>query len=895
MPTADLDRSARADALLGQTRKANSGQLKIFLGAAPGVGKTYAMLSAARDLARRGVDVVVGVVETHGRAETAALIDGLEVLPLREVEYRGHPLPELDIDALLRRAPALALIDELAHSNAPGSRHAKRWQDVAELLDAGIDVYTTVNIQHVESLNDVVLRITGVRVRETVPDALFDRARDQVLIDLPPRELIERLQQGKVYLPETVQSAMQAYFTPSNLTALRELAVQRIADEVDADLREHLAARGETPTPLRRRVLIAVDGRGQAEFLVRAGRRIAERRQAPWSVVTVDRGVPQSADTQRELDRALRLAERLGADTAVLRGFDVAELLLEYAAQRQISTIVIGHTRERWLARTVGRTVSQQLLRRGAHLELTILSPPTERLRARAQRRGPHLRSELRDYAAASGVAAVAVLVAHLLAGWVPLANLSLVFLTAVLLVATRASRGPAVFTALLSFLAYNFFFTEPRFSFAISAHDDALTVVLFLLAALVCSHLAVRLRRQLLLLAAANRETLALQRLTQRLGSAADTRQVSQVAAQEFTEVFAVPVAFVERRAGALLALASLPHELAMEPATQAALDWSAQHVQEAGRFTDTLAGARVWCAPAAIDKRVLAVVAIEWPAAWTHLPPEVENLADRMLQQVAAALERTHLTAGLEEARVQGETERLRAALLSSVSHDLRSPLASMIGAAGSLLAYGEQIAPADRTELLESIHHEGERLDRYIQNLLDMTRLGHGSLSLKRDWVATDEIIGSAVQRLSRSFPEVPVQVHTLPALPLLYVHAALIEQALFNVLENAARFAPPGTAVDVQCTHRDAELEIAISDRGPGIPADERTRVFDMFYSVSRGDRGGGTGLGLAICQGMIGAHGGRVEALPGPQGIGTTVRICLPLEPASDSPEPPPMA
>ncbi|MFO1494507.1 MAG: sensor histidine kinase KdpD [Lysobacterales bacterium] len=880
MPT--IDRNARADALLGQTRHARSGQLKVFLGAAPGVGKTCAMLNAARERQRHGVDVVVGVVETHGRADTAALLDGLEVLPRRQVDYRGHTLAELDIDALLQRAPALALIDELAHSNAPGSRHAKRWQDVIELLDAGIDVYTTVNIQHVESLNDVVLQITGIRVRETVPDAVFDRARDQVLVDLPPRELIERLQQGKVYVPETAQSALDAYFTPANLTALRELAVQKIADEVDADLREHQTAAGAAGTPVRRRVLVAVDARGQAEFLVRAGRRIAERRQAPWTVVTVDRGTPLSDAAQRDLDRALRLAERLGADTAVLRGHDVAELLLDYAGQRQVSTIVIGHTRERLLARMVGRTVSQQLITRGAHLELTILSPPAARARSRGERELPRVESGWRDYARATGVAALAVALAHALADLLPLANLSLVFISAVLLVATRTSRGPAVYTALLSFLAYNYFFTEPRYTLAINQRDDLYTVLLFLVAALVCSDLAVRLRRQVLLLAAANRESLILQRLTERLGAATDARGVCRVAAEELAESFDCAVLIAEPRAGSLQISAAVPAQSAIDAATQAVLDWSAQHVQEAGRYTDTLSGARVWCAPAAVDKRVLAVVAVAWPLGWTHLPPAVQRLSERMLQQLATALERTHLTAGLEEARVQGETERLRAALLSSVSHDLRSPLASMIGAAGSLLAYGERIGEGDRRELLESIHHEGERLDRYIQNLLDMTRLGHGGLTLKRDWVALEEIVGSATQRLARSYPDLPVHSELPADLPLLYVHPALIEQALFNVLENAARFTPPGSAVQIEVRTRAERLQIDVSDRGPGIPEEERARVFDMFYSVSRGDRGGGTGLGLAICQGMIGAHGGQVLALAGPDGIGTTVRLELPV-------------
>ncbi|NUO77244.1 MAG: DUF4118 domain-containing protein, partial [Lysobacter sp.] len=455
-------RSAQADALIGELQRQGAGRLTVFLGAAPGVGKTYAMLGRARELQRRGIDTVVGIVETHGRAETGALLDGLEVLPRKRVDYQGRTLQEMDLDALLARRPKLALVDELAHRNAPGSRHERRWQDVAELLDAGIDVYSTVNIQHLESLNDVVHRITGVRVGETVPDALFDRLRDIVLVDLPPRELIERLQQGKVYVPEQAAHALQAFFSPSNLTALRELAMQTAADRVDNDLREAQTARGLPGVPLRRGVLVAIDGRGQSEYLVRIARRLAERRDAPWTVVTVQTGAAPQDAQQLELDRAFALARRLGGDAVLLHGTSIVDALLDHAARAGASAIVLGRTRERPFARMFNRTLTQQLIQRGAHYELTIVSTPEARAKARRARRplgGLLTRS---DAGLAAIAAALATALAWVAERWIGLDDLSLIFIVAVVVVAARTRMAAAVIAAVLCFFAYNFFFIDP-------------------------------------------------------------------------------------------------------------------------------------------------------------------------------------------------------------------------------------------------------------------------------------------------------------------------------------------------------------------------------------------------------------------------------------------------
>jgi two-component system sensor histidine kinase KdpD len=849
----------------------------VFLGAAPGVGKTYAMLVRAREQVKRGTDLVIGIVETHGRSETAALTEGLPQQSRRCIEYQGRVLEELDLDALLARKPALVLVDELAHRNVPGSRHERRWQDVEELLGAGIDVWTTVNVQHLESLNDMIMRITGVRVSETVPDAVFDQLNDIVLVDIPPRELVERLQQGKVYLPEQATQALQAFFSPSNLTALRELAMQTAAEHVDNALRERHAARGQAGTPVRRRVLVAIDGGGQSEYLVRVARRLAERRGAPWTVVTVQRRAFDET-TQQEVDQAFALARRLGGDTELLHGPGIADALLDYAGHNGVSTLVLGRTRERPLARMFNRTLTQQVIQHGAHLEINIVSTPLARARARRASHGMRAGLGRHDVLMALTATIAAVSLAWMAERWVGLDDLSMVFIVAVVLVATRTRMTAAVLTAGLCFLGYNFFFIEPRFTFSIGARQGVVTVFLFLVAALVAGRLASRLRMQVLALRAANRHTTALQTLGRNLSTAADFGQVLHAGRLSLERALDGQAWLrlgedIEAAPSAALAETDL-----------AAATWTQRHGSASGRGTDTLAGASWWFAPMkAGEQGSIGVVGVRLERAGDRLGFEQRRLAEAMIEDIAQAALRTRLVADLEQARVGTETERLRSALLSSVSHDLRSPLAAMIGSAGSLAGYAEAMPAEDRRALLDTILTEGERLDRYIQNLLDMTRLGHTGLSLNRDWIGVDELIGSAARRLQRYQPSVRLDMTLAPDLPMIWVHPALVEQAVFNVLENAAKFSPPGAAVKVDARLADGGLRIDVSDAGPGIPEAERARIFDMFYSVERGDRGRqGTGLGLTICQGMIGAHGGSVQAFPGPDGNGTLIRLTLPL-------------
>ncbi len=873
--------AVRADALLAEMPREGRGRLKVFLGAAPGVGKTYAMLQAAQARLRQGVDLRVGVVETHGRAETEAMLAGLPQQPLKRLEYRERPLEEMDLDAILARPPQLVLVDELAHSNAPGSRHAKRWQDVQELLGAGIDVYTTVNVQHLEALNDKVRDITGVQVRETLPDWVLQEADEILLIDLPPRELLERLRDGKVYVPEQARAAIDAFFSQTNLTALRELAMQTAAARVDADLNRGYRQQGLDAPTVRGRLLVGIDGDSQAERLVRHASRVAERRHLPWSVVHVDTGGPRDEQRLGNLQAAQQLAERLGGEVICLRAGEVASTLVAHARERRASLILVGRSRQRLRRRwRFGRGLAERLLAAGEGLEISVLDTEAELAPARPRPRVPRAG---RDYLAAPVATAIATAVAWGLAQFIDLPNISLIFLAAVLVVAVRSSLGPALLCAGLSFLSYNLLFIEPLFSLTIARQQDVLTLLFFLLMAGLTGNLASRQRRQLQALRQTQAETTALLDLSRKLTVATDRQAVFSAALQQFGLWQELDISLQSRDHDGVWKVEAGVQRLLTEQ-ERAAADWSWQHLQPSGLGTGTLPGGRWWWWPLAGEEGPLALLGVA-PKDERALSPERCRLIAALGQPLAQALARAQLAADLEAARLHGQTEELRSALLASVSHDLRTPLTAMRGSIDSLLALGEQIPLADRRELLEGTRDEAERLDRYIQNLLDMTRLGHGGLTLARDWVAPADIVASAVQRLRPVLAPLQVELQVPSELPLLYAHAALIEQALVNVLENAARFSPARGRLRVSVAGDEGELRFAVSDQGPGIPEAEREQIFDMFYTAARGDRGGqGTGLGLAICQGMVGAHGGRVTVGEGLDGRGTTLTLHLPLHP-----------
>lgn len=871
--------SGRADALLADLPRDGRGRLKVFLGAAPGVGKTYAMLQAAHTQLRQGVKVIAGVVETHGRAETEALLGGLPQQPLVRSEYRGVMLEEMDLDGLLAAKPKLVLVDELAHTNAPGSRHAKRWQDIQELLAAGIDVYTTVNVQHLESLNDQVRGITGVQVRETLPDWVLQEAYELLLIDLPPRELLERLREGKVYVPEQARAAIDAFFTQTNLTALRELAMQTAAAQVDNDLAQGYRQLGQAAPAVRGRLLVGVDGDAQAERLVRHASRVAQRRHLPWSLVHVDNGTVRDEQSRLRLQSAQQLAERLGGEVVLLRAGEVAKTLIQHAAERRASLVLVGQSRPSLRRRLFGGGLAARLLRQAHGLEINVLDNDHDHPQPR-QRITPTL--VWFDYALALVATVLASALAWAVSSLLPLPNISLVFLAAVLLVAVRSSLGPALACAALSFLTYDFLFIPPNFSFAIQREEDVLTLLFFLLMAALTGNLAARQRRQLQALRDTQEETSELLDLSRKLTAATDRQAVISAAAQHLNGWSDLQLCLLNRDGqGGWKVETGGPLEFT--ESERAAADWAWQHDQPAGMGTGTLPFGRWWWWPLSVEDGPLALLGVCAKEGQT-LSGQRRRLLTALSQPLAQALARAQLADDLEAARLHGETEQLRSALLASVSHDLRTPLTAMRGSIDSLLALGEAIPLEDRRELLEGTRDEAERLDRYIQNLLDMTRLGHGALKLARDWVAPADIVGSSLNRLRAVLA--PLQVSTdVPAeLPLLFVHAALIEQALVNVLENAARFSPPHGRLQLSAGATDDEIFFKVSDEGPGIPEDERAKIFDMFYTAARGDRGGqGTGLGLAICQGMVGAHGGRISVADGIDGRGTSITLHLPLQ------------
>lgn len=871
--------SGRADALLADLPRDGRGRLKVFLGAAPGVGKTYAMLQAAHTQLRQGVKVLAGVVETHGRAETEALLGGLPQQPLVRSEYRGVLLEEMDLDGILAAKPKLVLVDELAHSNAPGSRHAKRWQDIQELLAAGIDVFTTVNVQHLESLNDQVRGITGVQVRETLPDWVLQEAFELLLIDLPPRELLERLREGKVYVPEQARAAIDAFFTQTNLTALRELAMQTAAAQVDNDLAQGYRQLGQAAPAVRGRLLVGIDGDAQAERLVRHASRVAQRRHLPWSLVHVDNGSARDEQSRLRLQSAQQLAERLGGEVVLLRAGEVAKTLIQHAAERRASLLLVGQSRPRLRRRLFGGGLAARLLRQAHGLEINVLDSDHEQHQPRPRN---SVTLVWFDYALALVATLLATALAWAVSSVLPLPNISLVFLAAVLLVAVRSSLGPALACAALSFLTYDFLFIPPNFSFSIQREEDVLTLLFFLLMAALTGNLAARQRRQLQALRDTQEETSELLDLSRKLTAATDRQAVISAAAQHLEGWSDVQLCLLNRDGqGGWKVETGGP--LQFTEAERAAADWAWQHDQPAGKGTGTLPLGRWWWWPLSVEDGPLALLGV-CAKEGQSLSGQRRRLLTALSQPLAQALARAQLADDLEAARLHGETEQLRSALLASVSHDLRTPLTAMRGSIDSLLALGEAIPLEDRRELLEGTRDEAERLDRYIQNLLDMTRLGHGALKLARDWVSPADIVGSSLNRLRAVLAPLQVSTEVPAELPLLYVHAALIEQALVNVLENAARFSPSHGRLQLRAGTDEQEIFFAVSDEGPGIPEEDRAKIFDMFYTAARGDRGGqGTGLGLAICQGMVGAHGGRISVADGIDGRGTCITLHLPLQ------------
>lgn len=900
MPIEPDDRPS-PESFLAEAReegKRSIGQLKVFLGASPGVGKTFAMIEEARVRQRGGLDVVVALAETHGRAETAALLDGLEQLPRRPIMYRGQTLSELDLDALLARRPAIALIDELAHTNAPGSRHPKRWQDVVEVLDAGIDVVTTLNIQHVESLNDIVARITGVRVQETVPDHILQRADAIELIDLPAEELIKRLQDGKVYVPQQVGQALENFFGKGKLTALRELALRTAASRVDAEMLAWMQAHAvKGPWPTDERLLVCINESPVARSLVRAAKRMADRSRLPWIVVTVmtPHHEAMPAETRAVTIEALRLAETLGAETAVLQAeSDVSAEVLRYARQRNVSRLVIGRPRSHssWWQRMIGvfrEPVADRLLDNATDFEITVVTPHP-RIERRKLSRARWITANWLGYKVATLAIALATLVALPLAVWdaVPGGAISAIYLGAVLVVGARHGLGPSLLAGLLGSAAYNFFYTPPFYSLDMRRPEDVVSVVVYLLGAVFTGSLASRLKAQVEAMRAAQRRTATLYDFARKIASATDTDDVLWAAAFHIAATLDChSLILMPDSAGVLQQVQGHPTIDDLDARAEGAANWAFERNEPAGAGTATLPMSEWLFVPlATAGTAALGVVGVRFRDRLRGLDPETRRLLIAVEDQVAVAIERTRLVEELANARVSAEGEKLRGALLNSVSHDLRTPLVTVIGAVSSLAETDGVLNAADRRELTLTALDEARRLDRYVQNLLDMTRLGHGALTPKRAAVDLREILGVVRSDLKRVLSGHSLVIETPRDLPALQVDPVLIGQAIANVVENAAKYAPVGTSIRIEAKSDGAMAEIAVIDEGPGIPEHERERVFDLFHRVAEGDtRPAGTGLGLSIVKGLVEAHDGTVTATAGPSGRGAAIVIRLPAAPA----------
>ena len=881
------------DALLAQARREGRGRLRVYLGMSPGVGKTYEMLSAAARRKADGVDVAVGLVETHGRKETEALLADLEVLPRQPVEHKGRVLMEFDLDAALVRRPALLLVDEYAHSNAPGSRHPKRWQDVEELLSAGVNVWTTLNVQHLESLVDVVWRITGVRQRETVPDSALSDADDIEVVDITPEELRARLDSGKVYVPETARLAADRFFKLENLTALRELALRRAAQTVDDHLNAAMKRQGiEGPWAAGERILVLIGGDAMSTALVRAGRRLAEVMDGPWTVAHIEqtnRSAP-SLDRGRRVTEALKLAEQLGGSTLVLTGTDLPGTVLDYARRNNVTQIVLGKSRARPAVRLFSRDLAHALLRRsgGAALHfITEGAPESVAVPSATPRIGP---SEWRGHVYALALVGAATAVSAGLDRLSSSTNLAMIYLVSVLVSGVMNGLRAALTAAVLSVLVYNFLFLSPRFSLVIGHVEDVITFAIFFAVAGVTGWLSGRVRDQAKLSARRASIVSTLLAASRRLSGAADRDGAALALAEQASAASAASAVVLLQKGNELALAASAPEPMTLTTAAMSAARWAWEHREAAGAGTGTLPQVG-WTFRPLVGVRGPAGVA--GYGASVDRSNDEERLLTALLDQGAVAIERAALAAEQAETAASRRSDQLRAALLNSISHDLRTPLATVMGAATTLIDYGPQLKNEVRADLLESIREEAERLNRYIGNLLDMTKLEGDALNPRNQLIDVRDVLSAAIERVDRRLGDRPLARDFPPELTSVELDPALLEQAVVNILENAIAYSPADTPIEVAAYEDRHNVVISIEDEGKGIPARELERVFDRFRRIEENsdragsDRGKGVGLGLSISKGFVEAMGGRIAAASPIHGDaqtgmrGTRILISLP--------------
>ncbi len=878
------------DDLLAQVQaeeaEAKRGSLKVFFGYAAGVGKTYSMLENAQRAKAEGREVVVGYVEPHGRPETEALLSGLEVLPVREYEYRGVTLRDFDVDAALARSPDLILVDELAHTNAVGCRHEKRWQDVEELLEAGINVWTTLNVQHIESLNDVIGQITGVTVRETVPDRAFDLADDLELVDITPEELLLRLKAGKVYVTEQAQRAIQNFFQKSNLTALRELslrqAARRIHTDVESARREKAAIQ---PWATAERLLVCVGPSPTTARVIRTARRMAAALDAPWLAVSVDlTGEPSSTPAKQQVSQHFRLAERLGAETATLAGQNVTDTILDFARSRNVTKILIGKTNQPRWRRLIFGTVVDDVLENSGDIDVYVIHGEEEQTEDAPARTTTSPATKL-HYFLAFGLVGLTGLIAYglrFLHFADAEANTVMLFLAAVAWTAFRYGRGPAIFASILAVLVFDFFFVPPFHTFAVADTQYVVTFAAMLTIGLVISTLTSRLRAQIESTRQRERRTSALYELGKQLSSLYGNVFLVGAAGGKIAEMLGGEVAIYLRQPSSSPELA-FGHDttIAKHAVSLPVAQWVIEHDQVAGAGTNTLPNAVALFFPLTGSQGTHGAIAIRAPDAERLLDPEFRRLLDACANQLALALERDQLAIEAANARIQADAEQVRSSLLSSVSHDLKTPLAAIAGASSSLLEASSLDEDTSR-QLLETVADEAARLNRLLENILQMSKLEAGAATPNCQWHVLEELVGSALHRTRRELARHEVAVHLPNDLPLLYVDGLLMEQVFVNLFENAARYTPEGTELTIRAALDGKQVRIAISDNGPGLPAGAEERIFDKFYRASStADGGRGSGLGLAICRAIIKAHSGTIVAANRPGG-GAEFVIRLPL-------------
>jgi two-component system sensor histidine kinase KdpD len=880
------------DALLQQANQEGRGRLKIFLGAAPGVGKTYEMLSQARQRKLDGVDVVIGVVETHGRVETDLLTKSIEKIPKKRIPYKGRVLAEMDLDAVLQRRPKLVLVDELAHTNVEGSRHPKRYMDVEELLAAGIDVYSTLNVQHLESLNDVVAKITHVRISETVPDSILDRADDVELVDLTPDDLLQRLKEGKVYFPEAAERAAQNYFVPGNLTALRELALRRTAQRVDDQMVNYMRAHAiQGPWEASERVLVCVNERPGSAALVRYARRLADRLHASWAAIYVDTSKARRF-SEAERDRvaeALRVAERLGGQAVTVPAASAADGVIDYARANNFTHIVTSTAqRSVWRELILG-SAAHEIIRRAGDISVHVVPEQlTRAMKGTASRRKPQpdvrpsTAWDSKAYAGSFGMVVAALLIGLLLQRF-GITNVALVFLTAVLAAAITYGIWPSLFACLVATLAYNFFFLPPLYTFTIADPENVVALFFFTVVAIVASYLSARVRAQAVSARERAATTENLYLFSRKLAGVFTLDDLLWAAAFQFAQMLKARVVILLPEGKSIVVRAGYPPEDMLDDADLAAAKWVWEHASPAGRGADTLPGAKRLFLPMRTGRGMVGVVGLDSDRPGPLLTPDERRLFDALSDQAALAIERIKLSEDIDRARMAAETERLRSALLTSISHDLRTPLASILGSASTLSGQYANLDEDGRTELLRTIQEEAERLNRFIANLLDMTRLESGAIEPNSDFVDLGDIVGSAIQRASSVLAKHEVRVEIPANLPMLKLDPVLFEQVVFNLLDNAGKYAPAGSRIELHASREGNIVRIVIADEGDGIPPNDLERVFDKFYRVQAGDRKrAGTGLGLAICRGFVEAMGGTIGASNRTDRRGALLTITMPV-------------